>query len=290
MREIFRALRRAGYQLLERLPRSPSDLSLAHEAQKYWEDPAQTAFQSNSHWKGSGGLREEVWSELGRPHVQLLQEYMKIRGQSAPLERIIEWGCGGGANAVHFAPLAKSFVGVDVSSASLDECENVLRSVGQDNFSRLLVDVSEPEKSAEDLIATADVFLCTYVFELLPSQEYGQRILDLAYKLLRPGGFAIIQIKYQTHERRTQSRKWGYRRNLANMTTYPIDDFWRRAEAAAFTPRYVSLRPKDNLVDDERYAYFILEKTGPVVSQTVEAGETEAALQADGAVPWRRFA
>lgn len=253
-------LRRAGYGLLERAPVRQSDRSRAREAQRYWEDVNQQAFHSNSHWKGDKGISEDIWWQLGKAHIQLLRDHLKMQDKFLPVGRVIEWGCGGGANAVHFAPAAGTFVGVDISEASLAECKAVLHGAGCDNFLPVLTDVSDPENSIGSLIGTADVFLCTYVFELLPSQDFGQRILDIAYKVLRPGGLAIIQIKYETAERRTKSRKWGYRRNLANMTTYSIDGFWRRAESARFSPRSISLRPKDDLVDDERYAYFILDK------------------------------
>jgi len=253
-------IRRAGYHLLERIPVRQSDTSRAREAQKYWEDVNQNAFQSNSHWRGGEGIAEDVWGKLGKAHLQLLRDQLTLRGKALPVERVIEWGCGGGANAVHFAPIAETFVGVDISEESLAECRTVLQNIGLDNFLPVLIDVADPENSIGALIGTADVFLCTYVFELLPSQEYGQRILDIAYKVLKPGGIAIIQIKYETAERRTKSRKWGYRRNLANMTTYSIDEFWQRAERAKFISRSISLRPKDDLVNDERYAYFVLDK------------------------------
>lgn len=253
-------LRRAAYYVLDRMPIRQSDRGLARDAQAYWGDVNQRAFHSNSHWKGEKGISEDIWSELGEVHIKLLRDHLKIRGESLPVNRVIEWGCGGGANAVHFAPVAGTFVGVDISEASLKECKDVLQSINQNNFLPLLADISDPEAVAETLLGTCDVFICTYVFELLPSQAYGQRILDIAYKVLRAGGVAILQIKYETADRRTRSRNWGYRRNLANMTTYSIDDFWLRAEAANFIPRSISLRPKDDLVHDERYAYFVLDK------------------------------
>jgi hypothetical protein len=74
------------------------------------------------------------------------------------------------------------------------------------------------------------------------------------------GSIALIQIKYETHESRTKAPRWGYCTNLANMTTYPIDRFWELAVEAGFRPKAVSLQPKQPLINDERYAYFLLEK------------------------------
>lgn len=82
----------------------------------------------------------------------------------------------------------------------------------------------------------------------------------IAHRLLRPGGVALIQIKYETKESRTKPRRWGYRANLANMTTYPIDRFWELAAEVGFKPKALKLQPKQPLVNDERYAYFLLER------------------------------
>ncbi|MEU0531253.1 hypothetical protein [Amycolatopsis tolypomycina] len=72
----------------------------------------------------------------------------------------------------------------------------------------------------------------------------------------RPGGLALIQIKYDAGRRRTKPRRRAYRSGLAEMTTYPIDGFWQLAQRCGLTPQAVHLIPKN-----ERYAYFFLLKT-----------------------------
>ena len=107
-----------------------------------------------------------------------------------------------------------------------------------------------------DTVSDCELFLCFYVFELLPTPEYGLRLLNIARQLLVPGGVAVIQIKYSTSDRWTKSHVRDYHRNVANMTTYAIDEFWIHAAGAGFEPRSVALVPKNRL--DERYAYFAL--------------------------------
>lgn len=233
---------------------------LVRDAQIYWQDSYSKNHRSNSHWCGDTGIDDTIWRELGKRHLDLFRNYLALKRLNRPTHRIVEWGCGGGANAIHFATEGEEFVGVDVSSNSLTECGRRLQDMGFFNYLPIQITVDNPDKAVEHLIGTCDVFLCTYVFELFPTPEYGQRIVNLAYRLLRPSGFAIIQIKYGTHERRTRPRRWSYERNLANMTTYTIEDFWLIAEQAGFSPFSVTLRPKDELVGDERYAYFLLEK------------------------------
>jgi hypothetical protein len=67
---------------------------------------------------------------------------------------------------------------------------------GLRNFTEILIDASNPEASLARIKAPCDLFLSTYVFELLPCPEYGLRVLKIAHDLLAPDGMAIVQVKY----------------------------------------------------------------------------------------------
>ncbi|MFC5993283.1 class I SAM-dependent methyltransferase, partial [Pseudonocardia hispaniensis] len=169
------------------------------------------------------------------------------------------WGCGGGANAVAFAPQAREFIGVDVSPESLRECERQVARVCDTPFRPVLIDVAAPEAALEAIPGPCEAFLSFYVFELLPTPAYGERILRIAHRLLAPGGLALIQIKYDTGSWRTKPRGRSYRFGPAGMTSYPIPAFWQLAQRCGLRPEYVHLVPRDEL--DERYAYFLLVNT-----------------------------
>ncbi len=237
-----------------------SEDNLIEQSSKFWNETESSHYQSHSHWRGDDGISAEVWLELGKQHLCLFETFLKISGLETPFQRIVEWGCGGGSNAIHFAKMAHQYFGVDVSQASLSQCNRVLQDAGINNFLPIQINLAMPEEAAELIPKPCDFFLCTYVFELVPSQAYGKRIVDIAFRLLRPGGFAMIQIKYSTDEARTKSRMWGYKYNAANMTTYPIDRFWEITRAAGFEPLAVTIQPRQELVGDERYAYFFLRR------------------------------
>jgi SAM-dependent methyltransferase len=247
------------------LPLGQPESTIARDSQRYWRDTTSGDFKSNAHWRGAGGLPDENWLALGRQHLDLYHRLAPLTGLRPPVRRIVEWGCGGGSNAIHFATETDEFVGVDVSQPTLDECAATLCAAGLRNFVPVLIDVAQPE-SALKIVGLCDLFLCTYVFELLPSQRYAQRILATALRLLRPGGVALIQIKYATDEWRTRSRRWGYTRGLANMTTFRIEEFWNVTEQVGFRPNTVVLQPRQPLVNDERYAYFLLENPAPATN------------------------
>jgi SAM-dependent methyltransferase len=200
---------------------------------------------------------QNLWDEIGASSLALAERLALITGEPLPSSRTVEWGSGGGANAVRFAARCEEFVAVDISQASLDECERQVARVTSTPVRKVLIDVATPETAmAEIAPGSCDLFLCLYVMELVPSQSYGLRLLDIAARLLAPAGVALVQTKYSTTTTSSRSRRRAYRRDLANMTTFAIDEFWIEAGNRGLRPLSIALVPRDNL--DERYAYYLL--------------------------------
>lgn len=235
-----------------------SEEKLTRDAQQYWDAPQPAGKRETfAHWRGF--CDDATWMEIGRESLAVFDRLAPSAGFDGQMKRVVEWGCGGGANAIHFGQRCERFVGVDITSESLDECAKQMRIAGlRYRFEPVRVDAATPE-TALDAIGpgTCDAFVSFYVFEVFPTPEYGARILRLARKLLRPGGIAIIHAKYETGLA-TRSRRWGYKLGVASMTSYRIDEFWQVAEQSGFAPASVSLMPRQPLVNDERYAYFAL--------------------------------
>jgi SAM-dependent methyltransferase len=254
---------RAGIQggalrMLQAVGVRRSEAAIEAAAQRYWSEVHQGR---GSHWEGTGRfVRGDLWMTIGLRHLAMLRRAAKTLDVPATGGRVVEWGCGGGANAVQIAPSAREFIGVDVSNDSLQECARQVAARCDTTFRPVLIDVSHPEAALHHIDCPCNVFLCFYVFELIPSPGYGERILHVAKELLAPGGLALIQIKYDTGSWRTRPRRLSYRFSPGNMTTYPIHTFWQLAARCGFEPQYVELVPEDEL--DERYAYFVLLKPG----------------------------
>jgi SAM-dependent methyltransferase len=239
-----------------------SEAKLVKDSQSYWSDPTNRTYEQNSHWRGVGIFADDSrWLALGREHLQLYEQFARLMNVRAPLKRIVEWGCGGGVNAVHFGRLADEFYGVDISAASLGECERQMKSTGLGNFVPIMIDAQNPEAAIAGIEGTCDLLISTYVFELLPTPEYGLRVLKIARELLAPGGLAMVQIKYSEGDWKTRSQRWGYVRNLAWNATYRIEEFWQAADKCGLAPQAVKLLPTQPLVHDRNYAYFLLQKS-----------------------------
>lgn len=237
-----------------------SEARISTDSQAYWGSPGSQTWRSNSHWRDAKPFVDNgLWRRMGEQHLALFDRGARAVGFSRPWDRVVDWGCGGGANAVHFAPRAGELVGVDISEDTVRECGAQVAAVCDTPHRPITVDVATPETALDEIgPGTCDVFLCCYVLELAPSPEYGARLLRIARDLLAPGGAALMQIKYSDGRWRARPRRRAYRSGLAEMTTYPIHEFWQLAQGCGLTPETVELVPKNEL--DERYAYFFLSK------------------------------
>jgi SAM-dependent methyltransferase len=172
-----------------------------------------------------------------------------------PAHRMVEWGVGGGANAVRFAPQATEFVAIDVAQASLDEAVRQIREACDTPVRSVLVSIDDQAGAVADLEGSVDLFLCFYVLELVPRETHALEIVQLAYKFLRPGGAAIIQTKYKRSA--PKPPPWAsFSRDLANSYIVGVPDFWDFLTATGFDVHYVELVPRDRL--DRHYAYYFV--------------------------------
>ena len=237
------------------LPQSPR--RRASDAAEYWT----AGSGDDQQWRADSHVRGGVpdWDLIGPEHLAYFLDFVRaLQGDPRPA-RILEWGAGGGANAVAFAPLAQEFIAVDVSQAALVECRARVAETCSTTFTPVLVPVERPESARELVDGDVDLFLCFYVMELLPSKQHARRVIETAAALLRPGGLAVVQVKYRTRSPLTRSRTWAYRRGVASMTSFGLDEFWTLCAEHGLTPHSVRLVPRNRL--DERYAYYFLVRT-----------------------------
>jgi cyclopropane fatty-acyl-phospholipid synthase-like methyltransferase len=238
-------------------PRETED-KLRKDAQQYWNAPGTELLNQYYHWRGAGIFADDDrWLALGRKNLELYQQFCRMMGVTTSPRRIVEWGCGGGANAVHFAPLAETYVGIDIARPSLEECARQLDAAGLRNFKPVLVDVRAPETVLTQITQKCDLFLSTYVFEVFPTPEYGLQVLRIARKLLNEGGMAIIQIRFIRDSWSSRPKRFAYKRHFGS-NTYRVETFWDEAEKCGFSPQAVRLVPHEKLNDNTNYAYFLL--------------------------------
>lgn len=231
-------------------------LETATGAARYWSASSNRPWvRDMSHWRGQGRWAvDDAWLSIGREHVDMVKRMVRQSGQTnAAFRRMMEWGPGGGSNAVAFARWLDTFVGVDISEANLVECGRQLAALGFDGFQPVHVPATEPAVVREHVCEPLDLFLSTAVFQHFPSQTYGRRVLQLAYDLLRPDGLALIQTRYDDGSEHVQCKTGDYNdKSAVTFTSFRVDEFWAMTQAAGFEPLYVTLKP------ESLYAYYSL--------------------------------
>ncbi|MEP9348018.1 methyltransferase domain-containing protein [Xanthobacter sp. KR7-225] len=259
IRRATRALRRQG-AFLSGVMLTQSEEKRAAEAAQFWsESENNETIKDKSHWRGFGRYADDdVWLKIGHTRLHELESLLALAGRG-PAQSMIEWGPGGGSNAVALAPTMQKFYGVDISQANLDECGRQLRSVGFTNYDPVLVDPANIDLVKDACLAgiePVDFFLSVAVFQHFPSKAFGLEILSLANRLMKPDGVALIQIRYDDGSIRMRAKNSNYRENAMFFTSYKIDEFWIAAEERGFRPLALKLMP------EVCYAYYFLAKAG----------------------------
>lgn len=231
------------------------------DAQRFWNDPEKIQEGQYSHFRGSGIFTDdEKWLSIGRENLTIFEEFTRAIQYEGPLDTALEWGCGGGANAVHFAPLYRTFYALDINRECLVECAYQLANQGLPSHELIEIEAGSPEKALEKVPEPLDLFYCLYVIELLPTKAYVERVISIAAEMLRPGGLAFLQFKYTTSDWESQTKRWNYAGNPSNMVSFWPDEFWILCEKHGLKPQVLKLQPWQPLVTDQRYAYVLCVK------------------------------
>lgn len=216
----------------------------------FWNYDSKDFIKGFSHFKGYGKFKDEkLWDQLGLENLARF-EILKILSDTDVIKSMLEWGVGGGANAVKFSREIDDFYGVDISSASISECEIRIKTESQSTFNYWLaqIHIDNPEE-VYDFVPKVDFFLCTSVFQHFPNPEYGKRIAKLAYNMLKDDGIALIQIRYGEYKDYS-----NYVENASKFTLYPLPVFKDLITKIGF--KFLSV----TLDIQTRYAYYYLQK------------------------------
>ena len=239
-----------------------SDNSLDQEAAQYWNlSRYDERIQDQSHWCGSARWDRDRWLRYGEFHEGLFLSYLRkftepeyfgsLRGRTA-----LDWGCGGGANTrtlcLHFG----SVIGVDISEPTTAECERRMRSFGLQNFRGIFFEAHRPEALLEPLGREAvDFVFSVAVFQHFPSRPYALRVLGVMERLMKPGAFGLIQVRYFDGSEKLRQKEDDYARNVIYMTSFTTDEFAGELNASGFT-LLCSERDLDRPEDCHEYFFF----------------------------------
>ncbi len=245
--------------------------TLGQAANQYWNNFDSPQRATDSHWRGHGPFVDDtIWLKLGRTHHELVQQQLSRLGRPLAPRRVVEWGCGGGMNAVHFARGAQQYYGVDLSAQSLAECSRQMVAEGLPGFVPVLVDANQPRSALAVIGQPCDLFICTYVIELLPSVEHALQILQLAFEMLGPQGVALVHIRCPASAIGGRSRPWDYEANMSYNVTFSIPAFRAACEAQGFVVLGVQPVAAVPELNEKNCAFFVLEKPAVAAANGVK--------------------
>lgn len=117
---------------------------------------------------------------------------------------ILDCGCGDGNLSRLVSPFAKNVIGIDLSSRMLEEAQR--RSGEYNNVSYVrgnLLNIGE-------VLHPQSIDLCLAIFALCCMKNIGQlrRTLKQIHDILRPGGFALIQIPHPLESLYQEPSEW----------------------------------------------------------------------------------
>jgi hypothetical protein len=283
--QVRRRIHQAEVVLRQTLGLAQSEQRLARDAQAYWSDTDNAIVPEYAHWRGAGVFADEQrWLAIGAAQIALFDRLAPAAGLPRHFDRVIEWGCGGGANAVHFMPRARTLVGVDIAPATLGECARQMEGLGRAaDFQPVQIDVARPEMVLDKVApSSCDLFYSLHVFELLPGTDYVHRLLRLAHVLLRDGGAAFIQLRFDRGAVRTAARRWSYANNLTSTANMRAEAFWDAALAAGLAPQAAYFLPFQAINNQTNYLYVLMTKPG---EEPAPSPATSPCPHTDPAVP-----
>jgi len=240
--------------------------TLEDSAGFYWNMSSRDArVQDQSHWCGAQRWTEDRWRKYGDTYFDLTRQFLNRFAPRNYMDElahktVLEWGCGGGAIS---RPLCKSFsmvYGTDISRASLDECERRMRELGHGNFVKVLFPAANPEDVLRNVAgASVDFIISVSVFQHFPSKPYTRRVLGVMEKMLKGGGYSLLQVRYDDGSPKLRQKDRDYARNVIYMTSFAPEEFTNQLSEAGFR---VLARERDIDGDTDNHDYYFVTKNG----------------------------
>ena len=180
-------------------------------------------------------------------HIPLLVPFAQTKGK-----RVLEIGTGNGADGVMFAQNGAAYTGVDLTEAALEATRK--------HFEVLGLKGSFQKENAEKLSFAEATFDLVYSHGVLHHTPDTQRAIDEVWRVLKPGGGAIIML-YHKHSFNYYVRIMGYMRFRVLATILSRTGSWNRDRQEAARAGLVGLRGnQDRHVWKIHYENFL--KTG----------------------------
>jgi ubiquinone/menaquinone biosynthesis C-methylase UbiE len=177
-------------------------------------------------------------------HIPMLVPFSQTKGK-----RVLEIGTGNGADGVMFALNGGIYTGVDLTESAL--------AATRKHFEVLGLSGTFQKENAEQLSFADETFDFVYSHGVLHHTPDTQRALNEVWRVLKPGGRAIIML-YHKHSFNYYVRIMGYMRLRVFFTIFGRAGSWSRDRAQLQTAALTGLRGnQDRHVWEIHYRNFL---------------------------------
>jgi ubiquinone/menaquinone biosynthesis C-methylase UbiE len=179
-------------------------------------------------------------------HIPLLVPFDETKGR-----KVLEIGTGNGADGVMFALSGAAYTGVDLTEAALEATQKHFKTLG---LSGTFV-----KENAEQLSFSDESFDVVYSHGVLHHTPNTQTAIDQVYRVLKPGGRAIIML-YHKHSFNYYVRIMSFMRLRVLLKILSRARCWQNDRKGVFSRSLVGLRGNaDRKVWDIHYHNFLRE-------------------------------
>lgn len=168
--------------------RADSMPAMTKEVRDYWD----------AHPIGAEVLEEEAGSpEFYRRYIEYYDRFYAYKKRVFQYEKyrglkVLEIGCGLGIDSYKFAKAGAVLTCIDLSSVAVQGTRRLLQQLG--------LQAEVLECNAEQLVFPDESFDAVYSFGVLHHVEHEERAFNEVYRVLKPGGEALITLYH--------SRSW----------------------------------------------------------------------------------
>jgi ubiquinone/menaquinone biosynthesis C-methylase UbiE len=177
-------------------------------------------------------------------HIPLLVPFAEAKGK-----KVLEIGTGNGAEGVMFALSGAEYTGVDLTDAALEATRK--------HFAVMNLTGTFQKENAEQLSFPAESFDWVFSHGVLHHTPRTQVAIDEVYRVLKPGGRAIIML-YHKHSFNYFARIMSYMRLRVLLKVLSRAGHWRKDREKALTASLRGVRGnQDRQIWEIHYQNFL---------------------------------
>lgn len=158
-----------------------------------------------------GAWDPDAFFRTGREEVARVMGYLESLPLCPGKERALDFGCGVGRLTQALAEHFEEVVGIDISSSMVEKARELDRHGGTVRYHVN----TEPDLAILDE-ASFDFVYSSITLQHIPPR-YGRRYVADFFRVLRPGGVAVFQMRSGPRVRPGSLREWLYTLNREHM-------------------------------------------------------------------------